>query len=99
MSQVEVAPRARADVDEIWTYIARRDLRAAERWVRQLSKRFRMLGRQPLIGESVGELCPGLRRIPYGNYVVYYERDGNVVRIRRVVHGARDVSQFWGNFE
>ena len=58
-----------------------------------------MLGRQPLIGESVGELSPGLRRIPYGNYVVYYEQDGNVVRIRRVVHGARDVSQFWGNFE
>ena len=99
MSQVEVAPRARADVDEIWTYIARRDLRAAERWVRQLSKRFRMLGRQPLIGESAGELSPGLRCIPYGNYVVYYERDGNIVRIRRVVHGARDVSQFWGNFE
>lgn len=99
MSRVEVAPRARADVDEIWTYIARRELRAAERWVRQLIKRYQMLGRQPLIGESVGELSPGLRRIPFGNYVIYYEHDGNIVRIRRVVHGARDVSQFWGNFE
>lgn len=58
-----------------------------------------MLGRQPLIGESVGELSPGLRRIPYGKYVIYYEHEGSIVRIRRVVHGARDVSQFWGNFE
>lgn len=99
MSRVKVSLRAKADVDQIWTYIAEDNFRAAESWVRDLANRFKMLGRQPLIGESVGHLSPGLRCIPHGNYVIYYEFDKRLVTIRRVVHGARDVRQFWGDYD
>lgn len=36
------------------------------------------------------------RVIVEGKYVIYYEIEAIVVFIRRVLHGARDLSQFFG---
>lgn len=96
MSRVIIQPRAQADVDEIWTYIAQRNHQAADRLSDRIVERFEMLGRQPLIGESAGHISPGLRRVVEGQYVIYYEIEADVVFIRRVLHGARDLSQFFG---
>ena len=96
MSDVKVQPRAQADLDEIWTYIAQRNYQAADRLSDRIVERCEMLGRQPLIGESVGHISPGLRRVVEGNYVIYYEIESDVVFIRRVLHGARDLKQFFG---
>ena len=96
MSRVRISPRAKADLDEIWTYIAQRNEQAADRLVDRITERCEMLGRQPMIGESVGEISPGFRCVSLGNYVIYYEFEADTVRIRRVVHGARDLSQFFG---
>ena len=49
-----------------------------------------------MIGESAGHISPALRRVVEGNYVIYYEIEADVVYIRRVLHGARDISQFFG---
>ena len=99
MTGYDISARADADIDEIWTYIAQRDFRAADHLSDRLVAKFEMLSRQPLIGESVGHLSPGLRCVPVGNYVIYYEIASNRVSITRVLHGSRDVSQFWGNQE
>lgn len=96
MSRVIVQPRAQADMDEIWTYVAQRDRQAADRLSDRIVDRFEMLGRQPLIGESAGDISPALRRVIEGNYVIYYEVEADVVLIRRVLHGARDLKQFFG---
>ena len=96
MSSYDVSPRAEADMDEIWTFIAKRNLPAADRMIRSLVGKFEMLSRQPLIGESVGHLHPGLRCVIHGNYVVYYEVNSSRVTIRRIIHGARDIRQFFG---
>lgn len=96
MTQYDISPKADADMDEIWTYIAERNFQAAERLVRGLVSKFEMLSRQPLIGESVGNMHPGLRRVLFGNYVVYYEIVSERVTIRRVIHSARDISRIFG---
>lgn len=96
MSQVIIQPRAQADLDEIWTYLAKRNYQAADRWSDRIVERFEMLGRQPLIGESAGYVSPGTRRVVEGNYVIYYEVEADVVFIRRILHAARDLEQFFG---
>ena len=96
MSRVIIQPRAQTDMDEIWTYIAQRNRQAADRLSDRIVERFEMLGRQPLIGESFGHISPGVRRVVEGNYVSYYEIEADVVFIRRVLHGARDLGRFFG---
>lgn len=90
----------RADVDEIWTYIARNDRQAADRQIDRIYDRFEMLLQQPEFGESVGHLTAGLRRTRAGNFVIYYEIDSEAeILIRRVLHAARDVRKFYGGDE
>jgi len=96
MSRFAVGERAIADMDEIWSYIARDNPEAAQRQTRRFFDRFEQLARQPDIGESIGYLTAGLRRSLVGNYVVYYEIETDHVRIRRVIHAARDVRKFFG---
>ena len=99
MNEFVLSKRAEADVDDIWTYIARNDRQAADRQIDRIYDRFEMLVEQPEFGESVGYLTAGLRRTRVGNYVIYYEIEPDHVRIRRVFHGARDVTKFFGSDE
>ena len=97
MKSYSVAPRARADMDEIWTYIARDSRQAANRMLRRLTDKFAMVSRQPEIGELRGDLHLGFRTVLVGNYVIYYEIEAERVRIMRVLHAARDIGQFFGS--
>ena len=99
MNEFVLSKRAEADVDDIWTYIARNDRQAADRQIDRIYDRFEMLVQQPEFGESVGYLTAGLRRTRVGNYIIYYEIEPNHVQIRRVLHGARDVKKFFGGDE
>ena len=99
MNEFVLSKRAEADVDDIWTYIARNNRQAADRQIDRIYDRFEMLVQQPEFGESVGYLTSGLRRTRVGNYVIYYEIEPDHVRIRRVLHGARDVKEFFGGDE
>ena len=96
MNNFDLSKRAEADIDEIWTYIARNDGQAADRVIDSIYDRFAMLARQPELGESAGYLTAGLRRTFAGKYVIYYEIEPNRVFIRRVLHSARDVRKFFG---
>lgn len=97
MCRYEIGERAEADLNEIWTYIALHDYQAADRQIDRLFERFEMLGRQPTIGELWGHSSPSLRVCPVGNYAVFYAVEDDVVQIRRVLHGARDLSRFVGS--
>lgn len=96
MGQVTIDRDAQLDMDEIWLYIARHNVQAADRILDLFLQRFRMLARQPLIGEPCEELLPSLRRFSAGRYVIFYFPAGNGVRIARVLHGARDVGSLFG---
>ena len=95
----ELTAQAENDLEEIWDYIARDNPTAANRQTNRFIDVFDMLGRQPEIGESLGYVTAGLRCFSVGRYMVYYEIEGRTVRIRRVLHGARDVRKFFGSNE
>jgi toxin ParE1/3/4 len=90
MASYLVAPSAQADIEEIWTYVARDNATAAHHLRGKFEDAFKFLGRNPYAGELRDEIRPGLRVFSVGNYVVCFERAEPGVRIIRVLHGARD---------
>jgi toxin ParE1/3/4 len=91
MSQYRVSAAAKADLDEIWFYIAQDDPDAADKFIRVLVARFHRLASMPETGRRREELAPGVRSLVFGNYVIFYRPMENGVEIARVLHGARDL--------
>ena len=91
MPQVTRRPLAETDILEIWDYIADDSLAAADRWVDQVDKQFRVLATQPMMGRARDELAPGVRSFPFGRYVVFYVPLDDGIDVVRVLHGARDI--------
>lgn len=90
MAKIVRTPLAEADLEEIWSYIARDDPAAADRLIRSISDTFDLLGDNPDVGIRQDDIRPDLRCKPVRrNYLVFYEAVGDEVRILRVLHGAR----------
>jgi toxin ParE1/3/4 len=60
MNEFVLSKRAEADIDEIWTYIARNNRQAADRQIDRIYDRFEILLQEPDFGESIGYLTSGL---------------------------------------
>ncbi len=90
MNEPLFSPLAVQDLDGILEYIARDKPLAAIAFVETLREKCRTLARFPLLGAAREGLISGLRIFPVGNYVIYYRPENDIVRIERVLHGARD---------
>lgn len=89
---VNQTPRARADLLEIWNYIAPDSESAANRLIERIGRVFDMLSHQPHAGRARPELgVADLRSFPVGNYVVFYRPEAEAVTIVRVLEGHRDI--------
>ena len=84
--------RAEADLDEITAYIARDNPARAVTYVRELREHCRRLIAFPEARRLRPELGEGVRLSVFGNYVVLYVVHPDLLEIRRVVHGARDLA-------
>ena len=91
MNQYRVSDEARADLDEIWLYIAQDDPDAADKFIRAIVSRFPKFAAMPYLGRSREELSPRLRSFPVGRYVIFYRPMEKGVEIARVLDGARDL--------
>jgi toxin ParE1/3/4 len=74
MNQYLVSATARSDLDEIWFYIAQDNPCAADKFIRAVVSRFRLLASMPEMGRQREELAPRLRSFPVGSYVVFAVR-------------------------
>ena len=84
-------PLAGADIAEIWDYIAEDSVGEADAWVDRLDAKLRLLSTQRMIGRARDELAPGLRSVPFGRYVIFYQPVDDGIDVVRVLHAARDV--------
>jgi toxin ParE1/3/4 len=80
---------ARADLRNIWEYIARDDPGAADRFVRQLDAAIQVLAEHPNLGRHRPEFGAHLRSFPVGRYVIFYVAIHDGVHVYRVLHGSR----------
>lgn len=95
MPRIVRSPTAQQDLDQIWDYIARDSVDAADRLLDRIQERCELVARQPLSGHAREELGLNVRCFVVGNYVVYYRPIRRSIEIVRVLHGARDISSLF----
>lgn len=91
MSTLIVSPLAEEDLEEIWSFVAERDVEAADRLVDEITGRFDHLLAYPEAGRARHDLLVNLRSLPVKRYVIFYQPTDDGVEIFRVLHGSRDV--------
>ncbi len=81
MSAYQLSSEALRDLDEIWVYIARDNIYAAEDWTERLRDQVKLIASRPAIGQVRfgGRKYGALRFWPYERYVIIsyhdYHRD------------------------
>jgi plasmid stabilization system protein ParE len=86
---------AELDLDDIWEYIARDSLDAADRWVGKLFDAFEALARTPGLGHRREDLTPyPVLFWPVGSYLIIYRAERQPMEIVAVTQGSRDIPRF-----
>ena len=86
------SPKAKADIIEIWDYIADDSEIGADAFIQTIDKKFHILVDEPFLGIARDEIEADLRSFPVGRYVIFYRRISEGIEIIRVLHGARDLN-------
>ncbi len=99
MSDFLLAPAARIELDEIWSYYAieLQNPDAADRIRDEIFDAFRKLVQMPGMGHWRGDLAAEpLRFWAVRSYLIIYRSEKRPIEIVRVLHGARDVQAILG---
>lgn len=80
------------DLKGIVRYIAADNPDAARRFRDALYEKFELLAQNPQIAPERPDLAPGLRYLPYGNYLIFFMADADGIVVIRVLHGARHIA-------
>jgi toxin ParE1/3/4 len=93
-----VAPQARAELRNIWSYIVNEsgNVAAADGVVDAITERFYLLSQYPRMGRARDDLRPGLRSFAVGEYVIVYAIDDEDLQILHVFHGSQDIEVLLG---
>jgi toxin ParE1/3/4 len=95
--QLQLSPRAAADLTDIAEYIARDNPKRAATFVAEMEAKCRAVAAAPEIYAVRLDLAPDLRMAVHGRYLVLFRDlpDKGVVRVERVLHGARNLPQLF----
>ena len=103
MNRYRLSVEANVDFREVYAYIARSNLTAAERLRQRFFEKFELLGRFPLLGEVRRDLpavAREIRSFSLGEFVIYYRvlsDQSDQVEIIRLARGAQDVDTLSAN--
>jgi toxin ParE1/3/4 len=98
--RIRIAPHARADLDEIWLYIARESNSSsiATRTIASIADKFGLFARFPHLGKSLeSDMRPNIRTFPVSSYMIFYSAKQSEIRILRIIHGSRDMQAFFSD--
>jgi toxin ParE1/3/4 len=88
---IVLQPRAKADLSDIWQFIAEDSDDQADAFIDLIDQKFQLLAQQSGLGRRREELAEGLRSFPVGRYVIFYLSIPGGAQIVRVLHGACDI--------
>jgi toxin ParE1/3/4 len=93
MNNYRISSLAYDDLEQIFLYIAERNLEAARKLLKEMTKQFDLAARNSSIGSARDEFMVGVRMFPYKKYNIYYFRTEAGIEVFRVLHSARDQSE------
>ena len=100
MSSYQFTPQAADDLFEIWSYIARDTVEAANRVEEAIYKACSWLAEGSLRGHAREDLTTHPLRFwtvqPYPNYIIVYDPNTNPLQIIRILHGTRNILAILG---
>ena len=100
MSRYEFTPQAVDDLFEIWSYIARDSLQAANRVESAVYNACTLLAEGPIRGRTREEITQLPLRFwtvqAFPNYIIVYDPQSDPLQIIRILHGSRDVLALFG---
>jgi toxin ParE1/3/4 len=88
---VVVTAEAESDLEQIAAYIAERSVEIALNFVQELREKCESLADAPRGYPLVPRYEHlGIRRRPFGNYLIFYRVGSDTIEVVHVLHGARD---------
>lgn len=93
MPRVLISPKAEQDLDGIADYIALDNEAASDRFLLEIRRKADLYAMHSGLGRRRPELGSDIRSFPHGAYIVYFSSISDGILIRRVLHGARDISE------
>ncbi len=92
MGAITRRPAAKADLIEIYRYIARDSHDRAAAYLMRIEGKLGVLSNQPGIGAARLPGYPDVRAFPVGSHLLFYRphSDGSGIELIRVMHAARD---------
>jgi plasmid stabilization system protein ParE len=95
VSNYVLGPDAELDLDDIWEYVARDNIDAADRWIGKLFDAFEALEKTPGMGHKREDLTAHpVLFWPVGAYLVIYRPERRPIEIVAVTQGSRDIPAF-----
>ena len=94
MNRVAYQQVAKADLIDVWLFIAEDNMAAADAYIDRLQEASVLIAENPLIGSDRADIAEGVRSFAVDDYVIYYERNETGVTVLRVWHSARDPASF-----
>lgn len=90
--QLQFSPLAQADLEAIGDYIAQDSPANAVRFLQSLQTQCQRIAKAPRAYVARPELGEDLHSCAYGRYVIFFWPQEDLIRIERILHGARDIS-------
>ena len=92
--RVRLLSIAEQDLEDLLSYVAAENPRAAMELLDQIEARLEALQSHPFVGRVPHNpklTALGYRVLVIDNYLVFYKVKGTVVLVYRILHGARDI--------
>jgi plasmid stabilization system protein ParE len=97
-TEFQLTPQALDDLSEIWDYIARDSVKAANRLESAIFSACSNLARHPFIGSKRAEITLLPVRFwtvsKFTNFIVVYRPDTKPLQVISVLHGKRDLKSY-----
>lgn len=94
-ARLKLSGPARADLLEIWLYIAEDNPGAADRLLERIHRRCEALARMPKLGRLRPDLAPGIRSVAVGRYLVFYGETPKGIQVVRIRAGVMDLTRLF----
>lgn len=91
MSRFVLSPRARTDLDGIWSYTARKwGADQAERYLRRIAGAVDLVAENPALGQNCDHIRKGYQKYPVGSHVLFYRCFHDTIDVVRILHQQMD---------